>query len=89
MIENIGAKIDIIGRDSDLHKLFEKLRMKRLICLIGFMGVGKSSLVRNAIHRLSQRRQFQRGIVLVPLKGVDSLESIVNLIFKKLQLQFV
>ena len=37
----------------------------RLVILLGLDGVGKSSLARNALHYMSERKFFTGGVVLV------------------------
>ena len=44
-----------MGRDFDLFTLVSNISHveKRLTCLVGVPGLGKSSLVRNALHYLN------------------------------------
>ena len=51
---------------------------KRLTCLLGLPGIGKSSLVRNAIHFFVKRRYFLAGVVFIQAKGVDAVEVLVK-----------
>lgn len=53
---------------------------KKIVILIGMAGIGKSSLVRNAINYLSERKQFLSGIVFVQAKGVESTEILLKII---------
>ena len=42
----------------------------RLTQVVGFAGIGKSSLVRNAIHYVNDRRYFVGGIIFLQTKSV-------------------
>ena len=43
-------------------------------------GIGKSSLIRQAIHFFNDRNYFTGGILLIQAKGVESTESLKKLI---------
>jgi putative ribosome biogenesis GTPase RsgA len=47
-----------MGRDKDLYDLVQVIATsdKKIVILIGMAGIGKSSLVRNAINYLSERK---------------------------------
>ena len=51
---------------------------ERLIMLLGLHGVGKSSVARNALHYIHERRYMSGGIVWVQLKGVRDVYSVTK-----------
>ena len=63
---------------------------ERLIILLGLHGFGKSSIARNALHYVSQRKFFTGGILLIQLKNVEKvfslLKQIQRFIFKVLDI---
>ena len=54
--------------------------------VIGMPGIGKSSLVRNAVHYLSDRNQFLLGVSFVEAKEVESIEILVKILIKDILL---
>lgn len=71
-----------MGRESDLFNLVQKIATsgKRLISVVGVPGIGKSVLVRQAIHFFDDRKQFTGGIVLIQAKGVESTENLKKML---------
>ena len=51
---------------------------ERLIILLGLHGFGKSSIARNALHYVSQRKFFTGGILLIQLKNVEKVFSLLK-----------
>jgi AAA+ ATPase superfamily predicted ATPase len=66
-VEYIYSPIsNLIGRERDLVQLVSKIATgTRLTCLLGLPGIGKSSIVRNAIHFFVKRRFFLAGVVFI------------------------
>lgn len=77
-----AAPKNLLGRESDLFNLVQKIasNTKRLVSVVGVPGIGKSSLVRRAIHFFDNRKLFTGGIVLIQAKGVESTENLKKLI---------
>ena len=48
---------------------------ERLIMLLGLHGVGKSSVARNTLHFIYERKYLTGGILWVQLKGVKDVYS--------------
>jgi nucleoside-triphosphatase THEP1 len=46
----------------------------------GIPGIGKSSLVKQAIHYLNVRRSYLGGVICIQAKGVTMIENLVKLI---------
>lgn len=57
----------------------------RLVTIIGLPGIGKTSLCKNAVHYIAERKIFKLGIVFLSLKGFMNLE----LFMKRLVVNFV
>ncbi|MEM9776170.1 MAG: BTAD domain-containing putative transcriptional regulator, partial [Chloroflexota bacterium] len=60
----------LVGRETELESLVRHLlgQKKRLVTLVGYGGVGKSSLALEIGHRLA--RHFLHGVTFVPLASV-------------------
>ena len=68
-----------------MHKLLTSLladSSDRIVPLIGFQGVGKSSLARNTLHYVAERKMFTHGVVLVQLKGVKTCFAMLKLLIR-------
>jgi adenylate kinase len=57
----------------------------RLVTIIGLPGIGKTSLTKNAVHYIADRKLFKFGVIFLQLKGYISFE----LFMKKLGVDFV
>lgn len=68
-----------------MFDIVQNIVSNRLVTVIGLPGIGKSSLCKNAVHYIAERRMFKQGIVFLPLKGYMSFE----LFMKKLVVNFV
>lgn len=69
---------NLLGRESDLFNLVQRIASddKRLVSVVGVPGIGKSSLIRKALHFFNDRNYFTGGIVLIQAKGVETTESL-------------
>ena len=56
----------------------------RLITSLGLHGIGKSSLVRNALHFIYERKYFTGGIILIQMKNVRDAFSLMKLIQRQI-----
>ena len=58
--------------------------------MIGLPGIGKTSLAKNAIHYIAERRLFKAGIIFVSLKGFINcelfLKQLINFIKENFEL---
>jgi len=81
------------GREYEMFLLTKDMMesKNRLISLLGWPGIGKTSLARNALHFLTDRNYFTSGVVLIPSAGdstVDILEQqIIRILIEKKQLK--
>lgn len=57
----------------------------RLVNIIGLPGIGKTSLCKNAVHYMADRKLFKQGVMYFSLKGYMNCE----IFMKKLVLNFV
>ena len=46
--------------------------------LLGLHGMGKSSIAKNTLNHIHERKLIQGGILWIPLKGVVDIFSIVK-----------
>ena len=64
----------------------------RMITALGLHGIGKSSVVRNTLHHIYERKYFIGGICLIQTKNVRDVFSLMKLIqrfvIKSLDLSF-
>ena len=90
-VEYIYSPIsNLVGRERDLVSLVSKIATgKRLTCLLGLPGIGKSSIVRNAVYFFVKRRFFLAGVVFIQAKGVETIEVLIKQIIQKLQLRTI
>ena len=52
----------------------------RMITALGLHGIGKSSVVRNTLHHIYERKYFIGGICLIQTKNVRDVFSLMKLI---------
>ena len=73
--KHITAKLkDLKFRDKEMWELIENVMSgERLIALLGLPGIGKSSIARNALHFMVERKFFTGGVILVQLKNVKDI----------------
>lgn len=55
---------------------------EKIVTVIGLRGIGKSSLVRNTLHYVSERKLFSRGIFLIQLKDSRTCLALFKLIMR-------
>ena len=84
--KEIPAKVDnFIGRQKELYEVISNVLSNRLVNIIGLPGIGKTSLCKNAVHYINDRKLFKSGIMYFSLKGYMNCEIFI----KKLVLNFV
>lgn len=55
----IPAMVDnFIGRSIEMYEVIKNAQANRLVNIIGLPGIGKTSLVKNTIHYLVDRKSF-------------------------------
>ena len=61
-------------RERAISKLVKSIMNgKRLVTLLGLYGIGKSTVVTNAVHYMVQRKYFSGGIIYINMKQVRSM----------------
>ena len=58
---------------------------QRIVPLLGLVGIGKSSLARNTLHYLAERKAFTGGILHFQLTGQHDVFSSLKVIIKKIR----
>ena len=70
---------NILFRDKEISELIENvMNGERLVILLGLHGFGKSSIARNALHYMSERKFFTGGIILVQMKNVEKVFTLLK-----------
>ena len=66
-------------REKEISELIESVMSgERLVVLLGLHGFGKSSIARNALHYMSERKFFTGGVLLLQLKNVRDVFSLMK-----------
>ena len=65
-------------RDKEMMDLLDGILNERLVMLLGMHGVGKSSVARNTLHYIHERKYISGGIIWVQLKGVRDCYSVTK-----------
>lgn len=60
-------------------------RNQRIVPLLGLVGIGKSSLARNTLHYLAERKAFTGGILHFQLTGHHDVFSSLKVIIRKIR----
>ena len=50
--------------------------------LLGLTGIGKSSIARNALHFMAERKFFTGGVILMQLKNVKDIYALNKQIYR-------
>lgn len=79
MSEGVGSlppRVKLIGRETDVQMILQRLREPRLFTIVGTGGVGKTSLANEVGHRLAaERRQAVRFIDLAQVEDEQLVAS--------------
>ena len=67
-----------IGREIESKIIIEKLLTKRLVCIEGAAGIGKSATLKNLIYIFHPRAMFEDGILYLSIKDWQTLESLLQ-----------
>ena len=80
LIKQIPAKIlNLQFRDKDLMETINHIMSgERFIMILGLHGVGKSSVARNALHYINERKYMTGGVMWVQLKGTKDVYAILK-----------
>ena len=63
-----------------LEILMEEKLPNKLIPVLGLYGIGKSTLVRNLLNFVADRKYFTGGIVYVQIKDMRNIITVLKLI---------
>lgn len=88
----LPAKVDnYIGRQIEIHDVVRNIYQHRLVNILGLPGIGKTSLSKNSVHYISERKLFKAGIIFVPTKGFINcelfLKQLTNFIKENFELE--
>ena len=82
-VKQIPAKLGSLKfREKEMTTLLENLLLynMRIIQLLGLRGIGKSSLARNTLHYVKERKMFTGGIFNIQMKNVRTNIDMLTLI---------
>lgn len=68
-----------------MHDIVRNTCENRLVNIIGLPGIGKTSLTKNVVHYIADRKIFKAGIIFLHSKGYMNCE----IFLKKLFINFV
>ena len=66
------------GRQQEMCEVISLLHESRLVNILGPPGIGKTSLARNLLNHLKDRRRFDDGIIYVALRGCESAQMFLT-----------
>lgn len=88
LFKEIPSKVDeFIGRQKEIYEVVYNICHNRLVNIIGFPGIGKTSLAKNAVHFISDRMMFRGGVIFIPLKGYTTCEIFLKKLLYNLIIQ--
>ena len=73
-----SAPPDFEGREVDMYRVITTLSSRRLVTLIGELGVGKSSLASAVCTYVSDRAMFGHGVVYVRAIGIKKYPDFLS-----------
>ena len=76
-----------MGREmetSDLLKCLADDNLERIVNVVGLRGIGKSSLVKNTLHYVSDRKMFTGGIFHIQLKNSKTCIAMLKMIMREI-----
>ena len=57
---------------------------ERIVPLLGLHGIGKSSLARNTLHYVAERKMFSGGVLYIQMKNMRSFFAVVKIIMSNI-----
>ena len=63
-----------------IEEIVDKNSTEKIIIVLGLHGIGKSSIAKNALNYIYERKLVQGGILWIDLKGVIDVYAVVKLI---------
>ena len=69
-------------RENEIMELIDDIMYKaeQIFMLLGLQGIGKSSIARNALNYIHERKFIHGGILWIQLKGVRDVYTVTKLI---------
>eukprot|EP00347_Sterkiella_histriomuscorum_P003876 403362604 len=68
-----SQSLNLVGTNLIITKIVSEIIINRIVTILGYTGMGKSSILQNILHFLSQRNFFASGIIYLNLRGVQDL----------------
>ena len=93
-IKRVPERVESLKyREKEIWNLVESvMKGSRLITLLGLNGIGKSTVARDAVHFMLERKYFTGGVIFINLKQVQSFRLFINkvkrILLKNLDLSY-
>ena len=75
---------NFMGRNEVMHDLIHLVLTSRLVTLKGIAGIGKSSLVKETVRYLSDRKHFRNGIIYLNLNCCETKEAVTSCLMARI-----
>ena len=67
-----------MGRNEVMHDLITLILNSRFVTLKGIAGIGKSSLVKETVRYIFERKHFRDGVIYINLNGCETREAVTS-----------
>jgi len=75
----LPSKIEnFMGRNEVMHDLITLTLNSRFVTLKGIAGIGKSSLVKETVRYIFERKHFRNGVIYINLNGCETREAVTS-----------
>lgn len=92
--KNLPSRVEnFIPRPKDLHEILKLLNLKnRFITILGYSGIGKSTLARELVRYVQFRNMFKDGVIYLDIRSCEKIlkifETITMELFEGSQVKF-
>lgn len=69
---------NFMGRNEVMHDLLCLILTSRFVTLKGIAGIGKSSLAKETIRYIYERKHFRNGVIYINMNGCESREAVMG-----------
>ena len=69
---------NFMGRNEVMHDLISLILTSRFVTLKGIAGIGKSSLVKETLRYIYDRKHFKNGVIYINLNGCETREAVTS-----------
>ena len=69
---------NFMGRNEVMHDLLSLILTSRFVTLNGIAGIGKSSLAKETIRYIYERKHFRNGVIYINMNGCETREAVIS-----------